>query len=132
VVRKVSLNTDRPLLGLSRDGLMAAYSDGVVLEAWNVQAGTQVGSLRDLSGDILSFCREPRKGWFAIGTKTGTLYLWDPASSPLPLAKVAAHAGPVEQLACSGQGRVATVGWNSAKIWNIDRLVKTQEQAELH
>lgn len=130
IARQVRLNTDRPLLGLSQDGRTAVYSDGRVLELWDTRRGQQLAVLRDLSGDIVSFCREPVHGWLAVGTKTGLLYLWDPAGSALPMAHVAAHEGPVESLACSSQGRLASTGWDSAKVWNIERVVRTEKLKE--
>jgi WD40 repeat protein len=125
-VRQIRLDTERPLLGLSRDGRMIAFSDGRAMELWDTRTGLLVASLRDLEGEIISFCREPGRGWIAVGTRAGILYLWDPSVSPLPLGQVPAHEGPVEQLACSVQGRAVTIGWDSAKVWNLDKLVKSQ------
>jgi WD40 repeat protein len=127
LARQVRFNTDRPLLGLSRDGRAIAFSDGRVLELWDTRTALQIASLRDLNGEIVSFCREPVRGWLAVGTRTGLLYLWDPAGSSLPLGHVAAHEGPVEQVACSAQGRAVTVSWDSAKVWNLERVVKTEK-----
>lgn len=128
LARQVRFNTDRPLLGLSQDGRVIAFSDGRVLELWETRTALHIASLRDLDGEIVSFCREPAHGWLAIGTRTGNLYLWDPAGSALPLGYVAAHEGPVEQLACSTQGRAVTVGWDSAKVWNLEKVGKTQTE----
>jgi WD40 repeat protein len=125
LARQVQFNSDRPLLGLSRDGRAVVYSDGRVLELWDTRSGQQTASLRDLEGEIASFCREPGHGWLAVGTRAGLLYLWDPAGSAVPMGQVAAHEGPVEQLDCSAQGRVVTVSWDSAKVWDMERVIKT-------
>jgi WD40 repeat protein len=121
--QQVRFDSERPLLGLSRDGRLIAFSDGTVLELWNTHTRLLIAAFRDVEGEITSFCREPKKGWIVVGTRAGILYLWDPAGSPLPLGQVPAHKGPIEQLACS-EGRVVTVGWDSAKVWSLDKLAQ--------
>lgn len=125
LVRQAEIHSERMLLGLSRDGRLIAYHDGPILELWDTRTAMPVATLPELDGDILAFCREPRKGWVAIGTKAGTLYLWDPMA-PTSLARVPAHKGPIEQLACSVQGRAVTIGWDGAKVWDLEKLRKGQ------
>jgi hypothetical protein len=125
LTQQVRLDSERPLLGLSRDGRLIVFSDRTVLEVWDTRTSSLIASLRDVSGEIASFCREPRKGWIAVGTSAGILYLWDPLGSPLPLGQVSAHRGPIEQLACSTEGRAVTISWDSAKVWNLDKLSKS-------
>lgn len=127
LARQVKFNTDRPLLGLSRDGRVIAFTDGRVLELWDTRTALLIGALRDLDGDTLSFCRESVRGWVVVGTRTGILYVWDPAGSAVPLNSVAAHEGPVEQLACSTQGRVVSVSWDGAKVWNLEKVAKVDK-----
>lgn len=122
-VRQITINSDHNLLGLSRDGRWIVYTEGTVLEIWDTRTATLIATLNHPEGEIISFCREPKKGWLAVGTHEGILYLWDPAL-PTPLAQVSAHEGPVEQLACSAQGRVTSVAWDSAKIWDMEKLRK--------
>ncbi|MGZ8216343.1 WD40 repeat domain-containing protein [Methylomagnum sp.] len=122
--RQIHFNTDRYLLGLSRDGRLAAYSEGQTLELWDVRTEFLVATLADHDGDVLSFCREPKKGWLVVGTKTGTLYLWNPTSATL-LARVPAHEGPVEQVACSAEGQAVSISWDSAKVWNLEKMSKS-------
>ena len=81
-----------------------------------------MATLRDLEGDILSFCRDSDTGYLAIGTRSGFLYLWDPKGSPLPIGRIAAHAGPIEVLACGGQHRAVSVGWDGAKVWSLEKI----------
>jgi WD40 repeat protein len=113
--------TERSLLGLSQDGKLILFHDGPVLEAWDTLSGKLLATLDEHDGEITAFCREPRRGWIVVGTKAGSLHLWDIARAK-PLGGITAHEGPVEQLACSAQGRAVSVGWDSAKIWDLDRL----------
>lgn len=122
LIRQGGLASERPLLGLSHDGKVVVQSDGRVLEVWDTEQRTLIAELRDLQGDILRFCRDTKTGRLVVGTQEGLLYLWDPKGSALPLAKVAAHQGPLEELACSGQGHVVSVGWDAAKVWDLERL----------
>lgn len=126
LVRQVRLNTDRPLLGLSRDGQVVAFSDGRVMELWDTRAAMLIASLRDVEGEILSFCRDTTTGWLAVGARSGMLYVWNPASSQLPLGYVPAHEGQIDQLACSSSGRAASVSWDGMKIWNLEKIVQSQ------
>ena len=121
--KELSINTDRPLLGISRDGRVIAYTDGRVLELWDTATSKPVGELRDLQGNITAFCRDKAKGRIAVGTDTGLIYLWDPIVSPVPLGHVAAHEGPIEALACGAEARAVSVGWDAARVWNLERLV---------
>jgi WD40 repeat protein len=123
LARQAEIHSERALLGLSQDGRLIAYYNGPILELWDTRTATSIATLPELDGDILAFCREPRKGWVAIGTKAGTLYLWDPAV-PTALARMPAHKGPIEQLACSTQGRAATTSWDGAKVWDLEKLRK--------
>ena len=122
LIRESRIDSDRPLLGLSHDGHIVVYTDGRVLEAYETATATQVATLRDLEGDILSFCRDSDTGYLAIGTRSGFLYLWDPKGSPLPIGRIAAHAGPIEVLACGGQHRAVSVGWDGAKVWSLEKI----------
>jgi WD40 repeat protein len=56
-----------------------------------------------------------------VGTKSGNLYLWDIAEAK-KLGSVLAHEGSIEQIACSRQGKVVTVGWDAAKVWDLEKL----------
>lgn len=123
-VHRAEIKSDRPLVGLSQDGRIIAYGEGPILELWDTRAVALVATLPAHDDDIVSFCRDPKRGWIVTGTKAGTLYLWDPAALAAPLGKVQVHEGPVEQLACSAQGRAVTVGWDGAKIWDLDKLRK--------
>lgn len=129
---QVEIKSDRALLGLTQEGRLIAYFDGPILELWDTRTRALVATLAGHDGEVVSFCREPRSGWVAVGTRPGTLYLWDVATSKR-LGWVPAHEGPVEQLACSGHGRVVTIGWDSAKVWNLDKLLKwhTQHQGRV-
>ena len=122
LIRQGGLNSDRPHLGLSHDGLVAVHSDGRVLEVFDTETRALLGELRDLDGDILRFCRDSDSGRLVVGTRSGFLYLWDPRTSPMPMAKVAAHEGPIEDLACGSQGRVVSIGWEAAKIWSLEKM----------
>ncbi|SMF94110.1 WD40 repeat [Methylomagnum ishizawai] len=123
LVRQAVMKTDRTLLGLSQDGRVAGYAEGPVLELWDVRTGAWIATLQDHDGDALAFCRDIKKGWILVGTRTGSLYLWD-TKLPTALGRIAAHEGPVEQLACSGKGRAVSISWDSAKIWDLDKLSK--------
>ncbi len=123
--RQAVINSDRPLLGLSQDGRLIAYSEGPVIELWSTRTGAIVATLSGHDGDVMSFCREPKKGWIAIGTTAGTVYLWDTAVAD-PLARISAHEGPIQQLACSARGRMVSIGWDSAKVWDLEKLRKAQ------
>jgi len=128
IVKQSELNTERSLLGLSQDGFLVAFHEGPVLELWDTRLGTLVATLGDHDSEIAAFCRDGRKGWIAVGTKSGHLYLWDLAESG-KLGSVLAHEGPVEQVACSKQGRVVTTGWDAAKVWDLEKLrYSTQEK----
>jgi hypothetical protein len=35
---------------------------------------------------------------------------------------VAAHEGPVETLACGAEGRAVSIGWDGAKVWNLEKI----------
>lgn len=122
--RQLRFNTDRALLGMSRDGRYVAYSEGAILELWDVRTEFLVATLSDHDGDVLSFCREPKKGWLVVGTRAGTLYLWNPMSASL-LAKVPAHEGPVEQVACSAEGQAVSISWDNAKVWSLEKMSKS-------
>ncbi|MFN5746845.1 MAG: WD40 repeat domain-containing protein [Methylococcaceae bacterium] len=123
LLKEQHFDSDRPLLGLSRNGRLIAFTDGKVLDLWDTATGKMVASIRDLEGTILSFCVESSTGRVVIGTQTGMLYLWHPYTSTVPEGQVPAHRGPVEALACARQGRVTSISWDAAKVWNIDRLV---------
>ncbi len=123
------IDSDRALLGLSRDGRVVAFSDGQVLELWDTAPVRPLAELRDLVGDITAFCRETATGRIVVGTQVGRVYLWDPLASPVPLGYVAAHEGPVETLACGGEGRAISTGWDGARVWNLDKI-KGQPVAE--
>lgn len=124
LIRQGGLESDRPHLGLSHDGSVVAQSDGRVLEVWDTETRVLIGELRDLDGEIVRFCRDTGSGWLVVGTQNGFLYLWDPSGSPLPIAKLVAHEGPVEELACSHQGRVVSIGWDAAKVWSLEKMAK--------
>ena len=128
LVRERKLDSDRPLLGLSHDGRVAVYSDGRVLELWDALTGKQLDSLRDLHGEIVSFCRQTNTGRIVVGTREGLIYLWDPLSSPLPLGHAAAHEGPVETLACGAESRIVSTGWDGAKVWNLEKIIRPDER----
>lgn len=113
------MDSDFPLLGLSRDGRVIAFTDGSVLDLWDTESVKPIGSLRDLKGRIVSFCRETATGRIVIGSDTGMIYVWNPVGSSLPAGQVAAHQGPVEALACGGMGRVVSSGWDGAKVWDL-------------
>ncbi|HYE35879.1 hypothetical protein [Methylocaldum sp.] len=127
IVKQAELKTERSLLGLSQDGFLVAFHEGPVLEVWDTRSGTLVATLGEHDSEIAAFCREPRKGWIAVGTKRGNLYLWDPAEAKT-LGSVLAHEGPVEQIACSTQGRAVTIGWDSAKVWDLQKLRYSSQQ----
>ena len=129
--QQMRFDSDRPLLGLSRGGQLIAFSDGTVVELWNTRTRVLIATLRDMEGEVVSYCREAKRGWVVVGTRAGLLYVWDPAGPPLPLGQVSAHKGPVEQLACA-DGRVVSVGWDSAKVWNLDRLGQRPSRREPH
>lgn len=122
--RQVRINSDRELLGLSRDGLLIAYIEGPILELWDTRSALAVATLPDHDGEVVSFCREPDRGRVAVGTKTGTLYLWDPAAHKL-LGKVPAHEGPVERITCAGRGRAVSAGWDGAVVWDLEKLARS-------
>lgn len=121
-VKKQHIDSDRPLLGLSRDGRVVAFSDGPVLELWDPVLARQLASLRDLKGHVTAYCRETETGRIAVGTDHGLLYLWDPQASVVPVGYVAAHQGPVDVLACGAGGRVVSTGWDGAKVWSLTKL----------
>lgn len=127
VLKRSELDTDRSLLGLSQDGLLVAFRQGTVLELWDTRLGTLIASLGNHDSEIAAFCRESRKGWIAVGTKGGKLYLWDLAEAK-SLGSVLAHEGPIEHIACSKQGRVVTAGWDAAKVWDLEKLRVSSEQ----
>lgn len=125
--RQGGVDTERPLLGLSQDGRVVAHTNGRVLEIWDTESRQLLGELRDLEGSIIKFCRNSENGQILIGTDTGLIYLWDPEGSPLPIARVAAHEGPIEDLACGAGGRLVSIGWDGAKVWSLERLARSQE-----
>jgi WD40 repeat protein len=125
-VGKAQINSDRALLGLSQDGRLAAYTQGPILELWETRAGTLLATLPEHDSDIVAFCRDPKRGWIVAGTRAGTLYLWDLSAPAVPLGRVPAHEGLVEQLACSAQGRAVSIGWDSAKVWDLEKLRKAK------
>lgn len=118
-LKEQHLDSDYPLLGLSRDGRVIAFTDGAVLDLWDTETTKPLASLRDLEGRIVSFCRETTSGRIVIGTDTGMIHVWNPAGSALPIGRVAAHQGPVEALACGSLGRVVSSGWDGAKVWDL-------------
>ena len=122
LLRELHIDSDRPLLGLSRDGQIVVYADDRVLEVYDPLTTRQLASLRDLHGEVTTFCRDAASGRLAVGTAQGLIYLWDPVASPLPLGHVAAHEGPVEVLACGTGDRVVSTGWDGAKVWNLSKL----------
>lgn len=125
--RQGGVDTERPLLGLSHDGRVVAHTNGRVLEIWDTESRQLLGELRDLDGTIIKFCRNSENGQLVIGTDTGFIYLWDPEGSALPIARVAAHEGPIENLACGAGGRLVSVGWDGAKVWSLERLALSKE-----
>jgi WD40 repeat protein len=130
LLKELRFDSDRPLLGLSRDGRVIAFTDGQVLDLWDTETGQMTASLRDLKGNIVSFCSEAATGRIVVGTEAGMIYLWDPAASPLPRAQVAAHEGPVEALACGHEGRVVSAGWDSARVWSLEKLAREQTPSQ--
>jgi WD40 repeat protein len=128
LVRQVSIKTDRRLLGLSRDGRLIAYVDGQVLELWDTATALLVATIAKHDGEVLAFCREPNKGRVAVGTREGTLYVWNLEVPAEALGKVPAHEGPIEHLACSAEDRAVTASWDGAKVWNLDRVAKSLSQ----
>jgi len=109
---------------------VVAHTNGRVLEAWDTESRQLLGELRDLDGTIIKFCRNSENGQLLIGTDTGFIYLWDPEGSALPIARVAAHEGPIEDLACGAGGRLVSVGWDGAKVWSLEKLARSQESQE--
>lgn len=130
LIRQGGVGSERPLLGLSQDGKIVAHTNGRVLEAWDTESRELLGELRDLDGTIVKFCREVENGYLVVGTDTGFVYLWNPQGAKLPMAHVAAHNGPIEDLACGIEGRLVTIGWDGAKVWSLERLLKAQETQE--
>lgn len=130
LAKQTEIKSERTLLGLSQDGRWITYYEGPVLELWDTSSGAPIATLPHQDNEVMSFCRDTAKGWAVTGTKTGNLYLWNPASTDKPLALVPAHEGPVEQVSCSGNGRVASVGWDSVKIWDLEKLRGWQERQQ--
>lgn len=122
MLKEQSMDSDRPLLGLSCDGRVVGFSDGRVLELWDTATVRAFAELRDLTGDITAFCRDTASGRIVVGTQLGRVYLWDPLASPVPLGHVAAHEGPVETLACGAEGRAVSLGWDGARVWNLEKI----------
>lgn len=128
LIRQGGVDTERPLLGLSQDGRIVAHTNGRVLEAWDTESRQLLGELRDLEGTIVKFCRNVENGYLVVGTDAGIVYLWNPEGSALPMARVAAHEGPIEDLACGADGRLVTIGWDGAKVWSLERIAAAGEQ----
>ncbi len=128
IVSEQTLESDRPLLGLSHDGEVIAYTDGRVLELWDTRSASLKASLRDLDGEITAFCRETATGNIVVGTRSGLVYLWDPRQV-LPVGALSAHEGPVDALACGTGSRVVSIGWDGAKVWDLEKL-KSQKQQD--
>lgn len=122
VIRETQLDSDRSLLGFSRDGKVLGYSDGRVLELWDTGTLQPLASLRDLEGNITAFCRDTASGRIVVGTQAGMVYLWDPLKSPVPQGQVAGHEGPIESLACGAEGYAVSVSWDGAKVWKLGKL----------
>lgn len=125
LLRQVRIDSDRELLGLSGDGHLIAYAKGPTVELWETRSALAVATWADHDDDVVSFCRDSRGGRVVVGTRAGTLYLWDSVSREL-LGKAPAHDGPVERLACSGHGRAVSTGWDGVKVWDLDKLGKSK------
>ena len=127
LLKEGRVESDRPLLGLTRDGRLMLFSDGRVLEVWDTVTGQQAATLRDLSGDISAFCRNPESGNLLVGTSQGMIYFWDFLNSAVPYTHLAAHPGPVEMLRCGPQNRLISLGWDGAKVWSEDQILERSQ-----
>ena len=121
VLKKMALKTEKSLLGLSHDGTLIFFHEGPVVEVWNTLTGKLVATLLGHGEDITAFCLEPKKRRIVLGSRSGGLSLWD-ISLAKEMGNIIAHRGAVEQLACSIHGKAASIGWESAKIWDLEKL----------
>jgi WD40 repeat protein len=131
LIREAQLDSDRRLLGFSRDGKVLGYSDGRVLEIWDTDTFRPIASVRDLIGNITAFCRDTPSGRIVVGTQEGMIYLWDPLKSPIPRSQVAGHEGPIESLACGAEGYAVSISWDGGKVWKLDKLRSPGSAEEL-
>lgn len=120
-MQKHELKTEKALLGISRDGKTILYHDRHGLEIWNPVTGELVANLGQFDSELTAFCRDPRKGWMVLGTKSGILYLWDISQVKL-LGQITAHRDAIDELACSINQKVVSKGVDSTKIWNLEKL----------
>ena len=123
LLKEGRVDSDRPLLGLTRDGRLVLFSDGRVLEVWDTVTGREAATLRDLAGEITAFCRNLSSGHLLVGTSQGMVYFWDFLNSAVPYAHVAAHAGPVEMLRCGPENRLVSLGFDGAKVWGEEGIL---------
>lgn len=105
------------------EGLLTINGDKTV-KLWDVKTGALIFSyLHDSPVTALTGKTSPVPslffGWFATGTKDGTIYVWDIFSHLKPFAKLRGHLGPVTSLHFSNDGyRLATSGEdNFVRIW---------------
>lgn len=105
------------------EGLLTINGDKTV-KLWDVKTGALIFSyLHDSPVTALTGKTSPVPslffGWFATGTKDGTIYVWDIFSHLKPFAKLRGHLGPVTSLHFSNDGyRLATSGEDHfVRIW---------------
>ena len=126
-VKRVRIDSDRKLLGLSRDGKVLLYSDAMALEIWDSASEKMVALIRDLKGTVESFCSVSGSNNLVVGTSEGFVFILDPAQPEIPLGSVEAHEGPVEGLSCSSAGQFVTTSWDSAKVWSLEKIMRESD-----
>jgi WD40 repeat protein len=126
-VKRVRIDSDRNLLGLSRDGKVLLYSDVTALEIWDSASEKMVALIRDLKGSVESFCSVPGASYLVVGTSEGSVFIIDPAQPEIALGSVEAHEGPIEGLSCSSTGQFVTTSWDSAKVWSLAKIMRESD-----
>src|SRR5262249_41519661 len=110
-------------LAFSRDGSTLASADGDGVRTWDAATGRpRPLPPLDLPG-VVCLAFAPDGGSLAVGTKAGSIWLWEPgAGRRLLVAR--AHPAPVTSLAFPDDGRVlASASWADwrdrvARLWD--------------
>ncbi len=129
-IKRVRIDSDRNLLGLSRDGKALLYSNASALEIWDSDSEKMVALIRDLKGSVTSFCNVPSSSYLVLGTSEGLVFIIDSAQSEIPIGSVEAHEGPIEGLSCSSTGQFVTTSWDSAKIWSLAKIIRGNDSSK--
>lgn len=100
--------------------LLATSGNTGYLKYQDVSTGVLVNEIKTKLGPTQAMCQNPWNAIIHLGSSTGVVSLWSPASNEA-LVKIQSCRGPVKAVACDRSGNYMAIAGadKSLKIWDI-------------